>query len=204
MKKTELHLLFLLKNAPGLKGTECARILAVPQQTVSRWIIYLQKKELLKQTGFGYCLSEKGSEVLKSLLELRPNQTFSFTGKVVPGFREGGYYMGLAGYSDQFKEKLGFIPFPGTLNVKLSSNKDLRNNELLRGMKGILIEGFKEGDRVLGQAQCFKAWWNDVEGAVLIPKRTHYASNVMELIFPIDLRKKGVKDGIVLSIKVEV
>ena len=32
---------------------------------------------------------------------------------------EGSYYMSLKGYKKQFKEKLGYEPFPGTLNLKL-------------------------------------------------------------------------------------
>ena len=52
-------------------------------------------------------------------------QIFEFTdrvlikGKVISGMGEGRYYTEQDGYIQQFKEKLGFIPFPGTLNVEI-------------------------------------------------------------------------------------
>jgi riboflavin kinase len=40
-------------------------------------------------------------------------------GRVVSGLGEGQHYISRQGYLKQFREKLGFEPFPGTLNIKL-------------------------------------------------------------------------------------
>ncbi|MFA4936532.1 MAG: DUF120 domain-containing protein, partial [Candidatus Methanoperedens sp.] len=40
------------------------------------------------------------------------------SGKVITGLGEGQYYISLEGYRTQFREKLGFDPYPGTLNIK--------------------------------------------------------------------------------------
>ena len=60
-------------------------------------------------------LLSKSFSISPSYLELR--------GKIVSGMGEGAYYMSLKGYSKQFKLKLGYIPFPGTLNVRLDDKK---------------------------------------------------------------------------------
>ncbi|NUN11322.1 CTP-dependent riboflavin kinase [Candidatus Micrarchaeota archaeon] len=205
MKKNELFLLVLLKNAPGLRGTEMSEVIGVPQQTISRWLVELQSEGLVSRDAFGYSLTVEGTAFIKSFLELKPRRKMVFSGKLVSGLGEGAYYIGLAGYSNQIKQKIGFTPFPGTLNLKLSSSKDARKNDLLRNMKGIQIDGFKEGNRFFGEATCFHAKINSEEGAVLIPKRTHHDSKVMELVFPVALRQKlKLKDGDLLKVQVEV
>ena len=45
--------------------------------------------------------------------------SIEFRRKIVSGMGEGAYYMSLKGYRNQFIEKLGYEPYPGTLNVKL-------------------------------------------------------------------------------------
>ena len=40
-------------------------------------------------------------------------------GRVVGGLGQGQYYISRKGYRHQFIQKLGFVPFPGTLNIKL-------------------------------------------------------------------------------------
>jgi riboflavin kinase, archaea type len=39
--------------------------------------------------------------------------------KIASGLEQGQYFISRVGYSRQFVEKLGFVPFPGTLNVLL-------------------------------------------------------------------------------------
>jgi hypothetical protein len=40
-------------------------------------------------------------------------------GKIASGLGQGQYFLTREGYSRQFLERLGFVPFPGTLNVLL-------------------------------------------------------------------------------------
>ena len=57
-------------------------------------------------------------------------------GKVEPGLGKGQYYISREGYQNQFLQNLGFVPFPGTLNIKL----DLPFKP--KEQKAIDIEGF--------------------------------------------------------------
>jgi len=72
-------------------------------------------------------------------------------GRVFSGGGAGSLFVNLPWAKKQFKDKLGFDPYSGTLNLKLSSGTDAK--ELRSATKGIKIkspEGFHEG-------RCFKA-----------------------------------------------
>jgi riboflavin kinase len=101
------------------------------------------------------------------------------------------------GYRRQFIEKLGFDPFPGTLNIKLSSKADCQTRKELETYPAILIEGFGNEHRSFGPLRCYKAVINgQVQGALMIIQRTHYDSSVVELIAPVKLREElNLKEG---------
>ncbi len=63
-------------------------------------------------------------------------------------------------------------------------------------MNGIKIEGFKTKERTFGEVKAFKCRINGIGGAIVIPQRTHYPKNVIEIIAPVKLREVlGLKDG---------
>jgi riboflavin kinase len=63
-------------------------------------------------------------------------------------------------------------------------------------MNGIEIEGFKKNDRIFGSIKCFKCKVNDVDASIIIPERSHYGSNILEIISRFELRKKlNLKNG---------
>ncbi len=107
---------------------------------------------------------------------------------------EGRFYTQQDGYIDQFKQKLGFVPYPGTLNVEIEYVE--RNKlRLLKNSKAIDIYEFKTRNRTFGSVRCFKAKINGSDGAIVIPLRTHYSS-VLEFISHDYLRGRlNLKDG---------
>jgi riboflavin kinase len=122
------------------------------------------------------------------------------TGKVITGLGEGQYYISLEGYRTQFIEKLGFKPYPGTLNIKL----DTQSIEIRKGISShIKISGFTKENRTFGSGSCFDVIIEDVGGAVIVPERTHYPEDIIEVIAPVNLREYlKVRDG--STVKVEV
>ena len=98
------------------------------------------------------------------------------------------------GYVNQFKEKLGFVPYPGTLNVEIQFVE--RNKlRLLKNYRALTIDEFQTENRTFGSVRCFKADVNGSEGAIVLPLRSHY-SNILEFISPHNLREKlNLKDG---------
>ena len=113
-------------------------------------------------------------------------------GNVFSGTGKGAKFAGLPWVKSQIKEKLGFIPHPGTLNIRLTE-KYMGFRKLLEKGKSIEIvpkSGYCRG-------KCFKAYIMDcLEGAIVIPEVEGYPENVLEVIAPINLRDRlRLKDG---------
>jgi riboflavin kinase len=119
---------------------------------------------------------------------------------------EGAYYMSLKGYTGQFRKKIGYVPFPGTLNVKLLGKEYFEAAEQFNTLAGIQIKGFSDGKRTYGWVKCFKAKLNNsIHCDLIILERTHHDNSVIELISKLNLRDKGkIKNGSTLTIKIPV
>ena len=199
----ELALLGAIRNRIEISSYELAKQLETSQQTASRYLLELDNVQMItRELGIKKQLIQitpLGTEVLKDE-HSQYNQIFDlsnrvvFRGKVVSGMGEGKYYTEQKGYVDQFKKKLGFIPYPGTLNVEIEYIE--RNKlRLLRSCGGIAIEEFETKNRTFGSVLCFNAKVNNREGAIVLPKRSHY-SNVLEFISPHYLREQlNLKDN---------
>lgn len=198
-----------------LLGTsDFGKMIGVSQQTASRRLLELVSQGYVTRElaphGQLVMITEKGMDAIKEVyntlrmgLEGIENVKF-LNGQVFSGFGEGAYYVTKSGYREQFSEKLGFVPFPGTLNVRLRSAADLKARAELESLPGITIKGFVNSERTYGDVKCFMAKINDTaDGAVLMIHRTHYGREVLEIIAPENLRKRlGLKDGDLVQIKV--
>jgi riboflavin kinase len=116
-------------------------------------------------------------------------------GTVVSGLGEGQYYISVDGYMNQFQKKLGFKPFPGTLNVKIKEYCfDLRKQMEL--LPYIRIDGFSNDKRTYGASDCYPAQINGIRGYIIVPERTHYKTDLLEIIAPVKVREAlNLKDG---------
>jgi riboflavin kinase len=172
--------------------SDLAKVLKVSQQTASRHLIELERMGLIHRVRLGRRESMKITAggvkhlnnmflTLKRAFELKKTETV-FEGVVFSGLGEGAYYVSQSGYKKQFVEKLGFDPYPGTLNLRVRK-EDQEEVRLLEASPFLLIEGFTDGNRSFGPAKCFHGKIADkVEGALIFPVRTHYAGDVVELI----------------------
>jgi riboflavin kinase len=140
---------------------------------------------------------------LRSALEDKPRE-MTIHGKLFQGLGEGAYYIDLPGYKRQFIKLLGFEPFPGTLNLRLTSPLDIEQKRQLRLGEGLTIEGFENGTRTYGGARCYSSTIaGKYPAAVLLIDRTHYDDGVLELISPLNLRKElGLKNGDDVEVRV--
>ncbi len=186
------------------------------QQTASRQLIELEHAGFIKRTtsaegsliritDLGKTELEKVHSGLHSVIERAFPPSIVLEGEVFTGIGEGAYYIMLEGYRRQFVEKLGFDPYPGTLNLKLTTDYDLKTRSELETYPSIEIEGFKDESRTFGPAKCYRVVLNNkVEGALVSAIRSHYnSSSVVEIIAPTFLRQKlNLKDG--NKVKVEV
>lgn len=217
------HLFTLLKLAEMGAHRRTAKIsteylagkLGASQQTASRYLIELDTKGLIKRTitpdGCLIKITDSGVKELKKLystlhflMEAAYPPSITLEGTVFTGLGEGAYYISKERYRKQFLEKLGFDPYPGTLNLKLTSDYDVKTRLELEAYPSIEVEGFRSENRTFGSVKCYPAIiGNRVKGAVITALRSHYDSSVIEIVAPVCLRKHlKLKDG--HKVKVEV
>jgi len=192
-----------------------AEKLGISQQTASRHLIELERKgwiqrtitpegSLIKIDDRGMREIEKLYSKMRFLIEAEYPPSVTLEGTVFTGLGEGAYYILKEPYRKQFIEKLGFDPYPGTLNLNLTADYDLKTRTELEAYPAIEIQGFKNEDRTFGLVKCYPATiGNKVKGALIFALRSHYDASVVEVIAPVYLRKQlNLKDG--HKVKVEV
>jgi len=111
------------------------------------------------------------------------SKEIEFFGSIVKGFGKGKYFLSLKQYREQFISKLGFDPYPGTLNISLDESY-LKNREELKKLKPIIINGFVHKKTKYGKVECYKAKINDINGAIIIPEKTNHEEKIIEFISP--------------------
>jgi riboflavin kinase len=192
-----------------------AEKLEASQQTASRYLIELDNNGWIKRTitpeGCLIKITDAGIKELKKLysnlcflMEAAYPPSITLEGVVFTGLGEGAYYISKERYTKQFIEKLGFEPYPGTLNLKLTTDYDVKTRSELEAYPAIEIEGFRNEDRTFGAVKCYPVTIeNRVKGALILALRSHYDASVIEVIAPVFLRKHlKLKDG--HKVKVEV
>ncbi len=168
---------------------EIGERIGVSQQAADRYLVALEKRGLvtrsLAQRRQRVALTSAGMALLRA--EYRSYHRIfegpakiSFSGKVASGLGEGRYYLSQPGYVVQFTERLGYAPYPGTLNVRVEGPA-LRKVELLAAWRGLRIDGFQASGRTFGGATCFPARMNGHPCHLISPDRTHY-QDVVEFV----------------------
>lgn len=205
------------RKAIHISSVEFGKLLNISQQTASRRINQLEEIGWIQRKIKGkeqiIRITKKGADVMLAMykdLKLILEEIL-IVGEVTEGMGEGGYYVRIKEYYNQFKEKLGFAPYYGTLNLQLSDlNKELLE-ENLKNRIPIRIIGFereeeKEGERLkrtFGSVDCYNCIVsrldnqnNKLGAAILKIKRTHHKKNIVEILATPFLRDIfNLKDG---------
>lgn len=106
------------------------------------------------------------------------------SGKVVSGEGEGKEFLGLPWVKQQITEKIGLVPYSGTLNVKLSE-ESVKRKKLLQKAQAVKIypaEGYCTG-------LVLKAFVGIFECAIVVPEVRGYAKDLLEIIASVNLRE---------------
>jgi riboflavin kinase len=221
----ELAVLKLLALDGALDGevkTSCrdlAERLDASNQTASRRLRRLESADLLDREtvsdGQWIAVTPAGERALRDEYEdyrriFEGGVVVELDGRVTAGMGEGRHYITLSGYMEQFVEKLGYEPFPGTLNVDLDEDA-VRERSALASLDSVRIEGWEDEERTYGPADCFpatvEAGGGSYEGAhVIVPERTHHDADQVELIAPDRLRDELAledDDGVTIRVGTE-
>ena len=192
--------------------------LDVSNQTISRRLQRLEDHAYvtreLDSDGQWVTVTDDGRRMLRSEYEryrriFEDDGAVEVAGDVTGGMGEGKHYITLAGYATQFVERLGYEPFPGTLNVTLDS-ESVRRRPRIDALDPIPIDGWEDENRTYGPASCYPATVTNDAGDrhetahVIIPERTHHDEDNLELIAPEKLRDVlSLADGDRIGITIE-
>lgn len=114
-------------------------------------------------------------------------------GEVTSGLGKGKFYMSKEVYQNIFNEKLGFKPFPGTLNLKVneeSRQKFEKDSDTIE-----ITEVYEDGER-LSDVDVTSCRIKDTECGLLNLEFTDHPDSIAEVIAPVELREKhNIEDG---------
>ena len=216
-----LTLVFLLSkgakyNYVTITTSSLGKNIKKSQQSASKHLLELEQNNFIKRiisgrsisvkiTSKGFSEMVKLSTVLQNSLDSSPS-SIELEGTLVSGMGEGAYYMGLKGYTKQFKSKIGYVPFPGTLNVRLDQKIHQEAVKHLEALDGIKIKSFSDGKRTYGWVKCFSAKINNsIDCVLILLERTHHDDSIIEIISNLCIRKVGkLKDGSKISITIPI
>lgn len=122
----------------------------------------------------------------------------TFEGTVYSGSGAGKHFVNLPWVRRQIQEKLGFTPYSGTLNLRLTGENE-KKRRLLDAAQGLAVKpeaGYCPG-------ALFKATIDGLECAVVIPKVPNYPADILEIIAPLYLRGNlGLTDSSTVAVMV--
>ena len=208
----KLALLGAMDDYIAISSRELGEALEMSQQSASKRILeLLEEKYIVRDLGARrqrIKLTQKGIDDLRKeyneyrrIFELTDHITIH--GAVQSGMGEGGYYICQPGYLEQFKTKLGFEPFEGTLNIHVDQD-DVGKLDVIKSVAGVPINGFTDNGRSFGNVVAYKARIRNIDCAIVVPERSHYA-DIIEIICQYHLRRTlSLEDGDRVDVKVNV
>jgi riboflavin kinase len=185
----------------------------ISRQTAARRLAELEGQGLIERTmeprGQNVRITPAGLAVLHafhqelgSILKSAP-RSMKLSGMVVTGIGEGGYYMSQTHYIKEFGKEAGFVPYPGTLDIKLEKDS-VGLKEMIARLPSKEVPGFETNERAFGPVKFFPAKLRNSRVAIVLPLRSHY-TDILEIIAPRNLRKAlGLKDGDIVQVEVVV
>ena len=120
-------------------------------------------------------------------------------GKIVRGVEQGTFFTQLEWFQEQCADKLGFNPYPGTLNLEISGEY-LPVVESLNREEGIELIS---PDPKFCNAKAFSVSLGDINGAIIMPdeKVRVHAKNIIEIVAALNIKASlNVGNGDFISI----
>ncbi len=119
-------------------------------------------------------------------------------GEVTTGLGKAAYFLSQEFYTNEFEKNLGFIPYPGTLNIIVSEEFLDEINEIKNNCENLI-----KPDEGFGAVKYIEAQLNDkINGAIVFPAKTTHEENYLEFIAENKLRDElDLNDGDIVSLE---
>ncbi len=124
-------------------------------------------------------------------------------GKIICGVKQGKFFTQLEWFKEQCDEKLGFKPFPGTLNLEVSEEY-LPIIESLNREEGIELIS---PDPKFCNAKAFLVSLGEISGAIIMPdeKVRVHPKNIIEIVAPLQIKTSlNVMDDDLISVVINL
>lgn len=127
------------------------------------------------------------------------NKEVILKGKVFSGSERGRHFVNLPWVKKQINAKLGFDPYTGTLNLKVTNEMYIQELHKANGIKIKPEKGYCKG-------KIFKALvMKKIEGAVILPDTPEYPHDILEILAPVNLRETlGLEDGEMVEVAIKI
>lgn len=122
------------------------------------------------------------------------------SGVVFSDLGQAGAFMSLDWVQKTLRERLGFSPYPATLNLRLSSEEAALWKEIQNEMESLDLPppepAFCSARLFRVGIECPESGGVRLMGAVLVPQMDDYPSDKVEVIAPLRLKDGlGIRDG---------
>jgi len=127
--------------------------------------------------------------------------TENLTGAIVTGLGRAAGFTEIHWARVAFSELLGCNPFPGTVNVILSSEKDLKTWGRVKSLPGKLL---KPPNADWCNSLCYRAKISGrIAAAIVLPDVKDYPVDQLELVASVNVREAlSLKDGDAVEIEI--
>ncbi|WP_226008387.1 CTP-dependent riboflavin kinase [Natrinema salinisoli] len=194
---------------------ELASKIGISESEVHEQFTALVDRSFIETTSDRPCLRPSALSVLNAVKTdgressvVERYEDTKLRGKVTSGVGKGKHFVGLSGYKRQFQEKLGYTPYPGTLNIELDDESTVQRRQL-DVICPIWIEGWSDEDRDFGPAVCHPVTITTDAGRtyeqvhMVYPFRTEHDQTELELLAPDNLRETmGLTDGQIVEVNI--
>ena len=119
-------------------------------------------------------------------------------GEVTTGLGKAAYFLSQEFYTSEFKKNLGFVPYPGTLNIIVDEQHLDEINKIKDECENLI-----KPDTEFGAVKFIEAILNDkINGAIVFPAKTSHKENYLEFISECRLRDElNLNDGDIVNVK---
>jgi len=125
-------------------------------------------------------------------------------GRLAAGSGKGRHFTQLTWARQQFLDRLGIDPFPGTINLIVDDPESVNVWNRLRGTPGVRIDNPNDGPHDC-DARCYPVSIDGrIDGAIVLPEVAGYSAVKIEVIAAVGLRGAlDIKDGDPVTLEIE-
>ena len=117
-------------------------------------------------------------------------------GRLATGSGQGKHFTRLDWARQQFLDKLGIDPFPGTINLIVEDSESMKVWNRLKGTPGVRIDNPNDGPHDC-DARCYPvSIEGQIDGAIVLPEVVGYSPVQIEVIAANEVRELlRIEDG---------